>query len=127
MIDLYDKEKIGKRNIVGNGLYKSGHDLYKSGHEWYVVSYGAHPCAYIKSDIPEKLADNIEVHGGITYIGRAFPEFEAGGQFIGWDYNHAGDYNATYPYCQDGTKKWTIDEICEDIKSVIVQLEEMGW
>ena len=46
-MSLYDKDRIGQRRIFAQGEL--------NGHEWFIVSYGSHPCAYVKSDIPEKL------------------------------------------------------------------------
>lgn len=46
---------------------------------------------------------------------------------IGWDYSHAGDYSSYYEndiYFQD-EKKWTTEEIYEEVKSVIEQLEKL--
>lgn len=118
MTELYNRDGIGKRTIVSSG------ELY--GYQWYIVSYGSHPCAYVRSDIPEKVQDEIEVHGGITFSGKAFDEFTVKGKYIGWDYNHYDDYRCedTHPYLIGG-KKWTLDEIMDDVRSVIRQLLEV--
>lgn len=114
-MSLYDKNCIGQRRVFAQGEL--------NGHEWFIVSYGSHPCAYVESDAPEKVLDEISVHGSITFAGKAFPEFETDGRFIGWDYNHCDDYNAEY---QHGGKRWAVEEILEDVKSVIAQLNEIG-
>lgn len=76
-MSLYDKNCIGQRRIFAQGEL--------NGHEWFIVSYGSHPCAYVKSDIPEKLQDEIIVHGGITFCGKVFPEFMVeGAEMIGY-------------------------------------------
>lgn len=43
-MSLYDKNCIGQRRVFAQGEL--------NGHEWFIVSYGSHPCAYVKSDIP---------------------------------------------------------------------------
>lgn len=116
-MSLYDKDRIGQRRIFAQGEL--------NGHEWFIVSYGSHPCAYVKSDIPEKLQDEIIVHGGITFCGKVFPEFMTDGRIIGWDYNHCCDHNAENAYLCG--KQWSVPEIQEDVADVINQLNEMGW
>lgn len=112
---LYNTSRMRQRRIIESSEM--------DGRKWFIVSYGSHPCAYVESDAPEKLLDEISVHGSITFAGKAFPEFETDGRFIGWDYNHCDDYNAEY---QHGGKRWTVEEILEDVKSVIAQLNEIG-
>ena len=114
---LYDSRRIHDRRIIAGGVI--------DGHQWYIVSYGSYPCAYVKSDVPEKKQDDILVHGSITFAGKAFKEFPVDGDYIGWDYNHFEDYSCK-PYCVGG-KVWTLDEIMDDVRSVIAQLVEMGW
>lgn len=109
MIELYNRDGIGKRTIVSSG------ELY--GYQWYIVSYGSHPCAYVRSDIPEKVQDEIEVHGGITFSGKAFDEFTIKGKYIGWDYNHYDDYR-----CEDTRKNFVkiIEELpAADVEEVV--------
>lgn len=108
MAELYNSNLMDQRKIVESGEL--------DGYTWYIVSYGSHPCAYVKSDISKKMQEEILVHGGITFAGKAFPEFETDGRFIGWDHNHCDDYNAEFQF---GGKQWTVDEILEDVKSVI--------
>lgn len=112
------------------------------GYTYYIMNLGTHPTAYVK--VPNKLIKKfkeyeysfeipIEVHGGITYF-REFlmisEEVENKGYFIGWDYAHAGDYAGYYAtsmfrkYFEDD-KKWTTQEILEDVKDVCKQLKEM--
>ncbi len=115
--DLYDRQHIGQRLIMAEGEI--------DGYQFYVVSYGSHPCAYVRSDVPEKVQDEIEVHGSITFAGKAFKEFPVKGQYIGWDYNHYNDYNESpYGMLLCGGKRWTMDEIMDDVRDVIRQLRE---
>ena len=107
------------------------------GYHFVIVSYGTHPCAYVEipKDHPSYMKDyddiDIDVHGGITYgrhLSHVLGERGLDGFYIGWDYAHAGDFTGDY---LDGDyrfgkheKKWTTEEIFEDVKSVIHQLEE---
>lgn len=116
MAELYNSNLMDQRKIVESGEL--------DGYPWYIVSYGSHPCAYVKSDISKKTQEEILVHGGITFAGKAFPEFELEGQYIGWDYQHYGDYSGLLP--RFGGKRWTVDEIMDDVRSVVHQLKEMG-
>ena len=118
--------------------------VYNNYH-YAIVSYGTHPCAYV--EIPqghEYYGKNIynfdfpiKCHGGITYSsdkGILFPvehELHRDGYWIGWDYNHYNDY---YAYNIDPAKadrifrcvkKWTTEEILEEVKNVIDQLGEI--
>lgn len=115
-------ENIYKKRC--NELLKQGD--YK-GYHYAIVTYGSHPCAYIK--VKGITDDDIYVHGGITFEGDEvaewFPELPKG-YYIGWDYAHAGDYvflsgGITMSTIYD--KKWNVDEIFEEVKSAIDQIE----
>lgn len=113
------------REILYDGYYK---DYY-----FVIVSYGVHPCAYVK--VPKNHAFykkyygelDITCHGGLTYsndLSGIFPN-ETDSWFIGWDYAHAGDYlgtDALFNFDTSKDKKWTTEEIYEEVKEVIDQL-----
>ena len=120
------KEMIYQANriyeILGDGVYKGWH--YK------IINYGTHPCAYV--EIPQEhglygvdyIDINIDCHGGLTYS-----KFdEDGNYYIGWDYAHYGDYagyEMMFPeICRINGKKWTTEEIFEEVKQVINQLNK---
>lgn len=105
------------------------------GYEYAIVSFGTHPCAYVK--LPEnhtcygKDYDEIPVicHGGLTYAEsrlRALPE--SSGWWIGWDYAHAGDYCSFIAWSDEfrSDKKWTVSEMFEEVKEVIRQLQTIS-
>lgn len=102
--------------ILATGIY--------SGYEYLVITYGTHPCAYIRSDnLTEKQINIIDenCHGGIT-----FPQQEFGGniknidgKWVGWDYAHFGDY-VGYGDCEG--KIYTTEEIINEVKSIIDKL-----
>lgn len=108
---------------------------------WIIISLGTHPCAYVgvKANHPlfgidydemyEKEID-ISVHGGVTYTSSEVVGITLDRWWIGWDYAHSGDlcdYSKSISlniYKDD--KKWTLEEIKEDVKDVITQLEKEG-
>ena len=115
-----------------------------SGYKYIILSFGTHPCGYVS--IPKnhrlykkkykKLPHNgkIRVHGGITYADKKllFGKNDIGliwikGHWIGWDYAHWGDRIGTpfIPCFLDkiNNKEWTTEEILEDVKSVVKQLQ----
>ena len=103
------------------------------GYNFVIVSYGTHPCAYV--EIPktseyygvdyDKL-DFINCHYGLTYADRLdhiYPNNDR--WFIGWDYAHAGDYmgyDVLFNFDTSKDKKWTTQEIYEEVKKVIDQI-----
>lgn len=98
------------------------------GYDYVIMSYGTHPCAYVKTQNEQYVDENdIDVHGGITFNGGR--DFGCGrNHYIGWDYAHCGDYcglDMMLPpeYITDD-KKWTTEEILEDVKDVIKQLKK---
>ena len=113
------------KEILYDGLYEN--------YYFVIVSYGTHPCAYVK--IPKNHAFykkdynelNIRCHGCLTYggdLGSIIPN-EDDSWFIGWDYAHAGDYlvfEALLDVDTSKEKKWTTEEIYEEVKAVIDQL-----
>lgn len=51
--------------------------------------------------------------------------FTRDGYYIGWDYNHYGDYSVSMALLgMLGEKRWTTEEIFEEVVSVIKQLRE---
>lgn len=119
-------------------------DIYDN-YRYMIISYGIYPCAYVElpkghkyygkdiynlDDLPIK----IRCHGGITHSEDGLFLLEhkhhRDGYWIGWDYNHYNDYHAYNidPAKADRifrcNKKWTTEEILEEVKNVIDQLGE---
>jgi len=107
------------------------------GFEYYIMSFGMYPTAYIK--IPEnhpfyrKEYDeiynecNIEVNGGITYSNNHLwisENQKLEGWFIGWDYAHYGDYCAFGEIFDIDGKRWTTEEIRQEVFAACKQLYE---
>lgn len=107
------------------------------GFHFVIVSYGTHPCAYVEMTDTQwnfldydVLEDKINCHGGLTFAGDlTHIREDLTGWFFGWDYAHAGDYmgydilfNFKSRY-ED--KKWTTEEILEDVFNVIEQIRQL--
>lgn len=123
------KEMIYKLKLETECLDKGTYN----GIDYIIASYGTHPCAYIRipetskfykvdrDDVPEEL-DSV-VHGCITWSGPIPPRLNADGFYYGWDYCHAGDFTGTDlmfpPDLRTGGKKWTTEEILDEVKAAI--------
>lgn len=97
------------------------------GYHYVVRSYGIYPCCYISIPNGEAIDTSfLPCHGGITYCEDEYPFQEEptdGFYWIGWDYAHAGDYQA-YSYAYKG-KKWTTEELVQECKDVIEAVIEV--
>lgn len=112
----------GKYEILFSGNYE--------GYNFYITSMaGRYPCAYI--EVKEhlnhcKIYNKIDCHGRLTYLGNLDHILGNNDRwFIGWDYGHCNDYIGGSPFNFEDDKKWTTDEIYEEVKEVIKQLKEM--
>lgn len=139
----FTKEELGERWIYNAkpGIVDMGtaFDL-----PYVVITFGSHPCAYVavqpghpvygKSyyDNPDMFS-SIKVHGGVTFTNRnpCFCE-ESDLWWVGWDYNHYGDYNAkmvagipVYGLMGDPQRMWMLPEIYMDIRTAARRLKEM--
>lgn len=112
------------------------------GYKYYILNLGTHPTAYI--DIPKNhpfynkdyediffSGCDIEVHGGLTFSESGLwisEDEEIEGWFIGWDYAHYGDYlgyEEMFPeHIRAEGKKWTTEEIREEIYNACKQIKE---
>ena len=115
----YQTTRLQKGEILAEGEYKD--------HKYVILNLGTHPTAYVALNKDIENRDSINVHGGITYNGPALWG-EGGKEYIGWDYAHFGDYYGAdelmskYGICYSENKRWTTEEIFEEVKSVIKQL-----
>lgn len=111
------------------------------GYQFYIMNLGTHPTAYVEIPTTNKLFGksyyeiydmeiDIDVHGGLSYSRNHLLGGEKNTWFIGWDYAHAGDYagySEKYPSLSRLSihdKKWTIEEIFEDVVSAIEQIKK---
>ena len=101
------------------------------GKDYVIVSImGNHPCAYVQTDIDFYNQQDLTepAHCGFTFYS-SLSHLERYNElteeqkkilcrnFVGWDYGHAGDY--TYGFHFKDDKKWTTEEILENVKEVI--------
>lgn len=114
------------------------------GYRYVVVSYGQYPCAYVALEkwhpCYEKQYDYLDIncHGGLTYSEYGLRALKKNGKaqkvisndfwVIGWDYEHYDDFVGFYLGYEEinmiiKNKKWTTQEIVDEAKSVIEQLD----
>jgi len=103
------------------------------GYDYKIVSYGTHPCAYIackgKIEGLKSYDDFLPyVHGGATFLDTLDGSTTI---YVGWDYAHDGDYLGDDVFYEDdeemkeyiaSKKKWTTEEILEEVYSAIDQI-----
>ena len=121
---IFMEKKLYDNELSGNHLVEAGSYYNIS---YIIASCGTHPVAYVK--IPkghyfyqiknkEILYDYpMPCHGGITFAGTPYTQdyqFNEDDLWIGWDYAHCGDF-----YREGSGKKWTKEEIKNEIKTVI--------
>lgn len=116
-----------KVEILCQGKYKN--------YQFYILNLGTHPTAYVEIPRKHKLFEkkyegiDIDVHGGLTFSEDHLQDIKNNSWFIGWDYAHFGDFFGTDLLFNFNTfeKKWTTEEIFDDVVSVIDQLEVMCY
>lgn len=128
------KEMIYKTNS-DNKLLDSGKCM---GYCYYILNLGTHPTAYVEVPKDHKYylknydEIDIDVHGGLTYSDNYLiveGEKITNCWFIGWDYAHFDDfigYELNYPNeFRTNGKKWTTEEIQDDVYKVCKQLHSL--
>ena len=103
------------------------------GYGYVILSLGTHPTAYINvpAGHPAYKKDydtiDLDVHGGLTFGEKRLHTSETDfidGWWLGWDYAHCMDYSGCFPEEWD-QKRWTTEEILEDVKNAVSHLKEM--
>ena len=127
---IYQKDR--KIELLHKGNYK--------GYNYYILNLGTHPTAYIEIPKGNKLYGkdyneiyemgyDIDVHGGLTYSDNELMLVKSESWFIGWDYAHYDDYTPYDDELQKGLfqnlKKWTTEEIMEECKRAIEQIDKL--
>lgn len=109
--------------VLDSGIYKN--------RKYVIINMGGlHPCAYVECEngIKQDYEDiHTPAHCSFTFFGplnhwkgRLNVPFDI--NFVGWDFGHLGDYN---PYFgRESDKKWTTEEVFENIKQVIDWMEK---
>lgn len=98
------------------------------------MNLGTHPVAYVENkngfmdyEDANKSTDYVP-HGGFTYLDNAYWNKNDKTEYLGWDYAHCNDYMAYYSQLsifsnsKCNLKKWTTEEIFEEVKNVINKL-----
>lgn len=124
---IYQKER--KTEVIGYGKIK--------GRKWYILNLGTHPTAYVELKPSELLKStnyndyDLSVHGGFTFLDKAYWDKEDKSTYIGWDYAHCDDYMG---YDDDfdlkynlHSIKYTSVDILNEVYSVIKQLNSAEW
>lgn len=113
---VYSRER--RMKILAEGIYK--------GRKYCILSLGVYPTAYVeyRYEFDEESEEyfNIPCHGGITFQDYARWKKDDNTRYIGWDYGHVGDFIGSIG--QQDRKKWTTEEIYEEVKNVIDYLNE---
>ena len=121
----YQKER--KKEILCEGKYKN--------FQFYILNLGTHPTAYVEIPRDSILFGkgynqiDIDVHGGLTFADSSLIGVKTNSWFIGWDYAHCTDYigyDIDFEFNRSA-KRWTTEEIFEDVVSVIEQLINTDW
>ena len=117
-----------EKTILYEGLYEN--------RKFAIISLGTHPVAYVETtsnepnDYNDEYYNSVRVHGGLTFGDKPYWNDNDKTFYVGWDYAHYMDYagyEMDFPedLRTDG-KRWTTEEIFEDVKSVICQLNKSG-
>ena len=126
-------------SLISEMEYREERDIIKvlsqgkyRGREFKILSYGTHPCIYLKINETEKYygcdydSINLGVHGGLTFStviqGNGYPNPLGIGHWIGWDYAHAGDAYGT----MIGGHKYTTLMLLEEMKKAVIDLEKIS-
>ena len=117
--------------ILDKGNYK--------GYDYAIVSFGTHPCSYVFLPKWNKFygKDYQEINNyfedGLCHCGLTFSEWDLHFNplsnncwVVGWDYSHCEDFNGSYigESAFENWKKWTTEELIEEMKQVIDKLKE---
>lgn len=105
------------------------HEGVYQGRKFVILSRGYHPTAYIQvKDYEPHIRDyyDLDVNGGATYFGKAYWDEADINNYVGWDYIHYGDFSGLFigrgNVLEYESKKWTTQEIFEEVKTAIEQL-----
>ena len=110
-----------KREVLAKGVYK--------GRKYFIISCGISPSAYVEYRNEMRYGSpewyDCPCHEGIDYDSKDscfLGDLEE--EYIGWHYSHPGDYVAFLPKWYG--KKWTTEEIFDEVKKVIEYLNNLA-
>lgn len=138
--------KVMKYSKKGAEFKKTREILFANkykGYQFYIMNLGLGPTAYVEIPKDNKFYKihyndyddynlNLNVHGGVTYthdyliISDEPHQTIENSWFVGWDYMHCDDYMPMYEKWSSindiKLKRWTTDEIFEEVKSAIDEI-----
>lgn len=100
------------------------------GHIYTIHVNGSYPVAYVNlglCNVGLDVCESIPVHGGCNHAG---PMENRDGIWVGWYYDHKGDFDKPRAAAPDTKKpfrkgkKWTVAEVMEDVIRAILYIEE---
>ena len=115
---VYGINRIGPKIIAKGNLF---------GYDFYVLSYGTHPCCYVRIPVGHKFYDvdyddiPFYCHGGLTFGERDLFDSTDEDYFIGWDYGHAGDFSGfdmSFGFGSNGHKYTTKELVLDCLESI---------
>lgn len=119
------KEMEYKKNRILDILHTGTFE----GRKFVILSLGHHPTAYVEVRDYEPQGYNeydLNVNGGATYFGKAHWDKEDNSTYVGWDYAHCEDFSGIWIDRENEyvfvLKKWTTQEIFEEVMIAIKQL-----
>lgn len=124
MKEMIYQERLEKPIILDEGDFENRH--------YCIISQGAHPTAYIsltEEEITQSIDyddynDKANVHGGFTYLGKAYWNKNDKRTYVGWDYAHYGDFTySSFSIFQWG-EKYTTEFILDEVKNAIKQINK---
>lgn len=124
MKEMIYQERLKEPIILDEGDFENRH--------YCIISHGTHPTAYIsltKQETEQSMDyddynDKADVHGGFTYLGKAYWNEDDKKTYVGWDYAHYGDFTYNPLLIFQGETKYTTEFILDDVKSAIKQINK---
>ncbi len=120
------KEMVYKKEFKKKLLHGGQHKGFK----FMIYSCGVYPMAYVENK-PNfqscvEVDDFVGVNGGVNYLGKLGNDKYT--EYFGWDYGRSGDFIGYYDEKKDPyfatLKKWTTEEILDEVKKCIDTLEK---
>lgn len=124
MKEMVYQERLKEPLILDEGDFENRH--------YCIISQGTHPTAYIsltkeeleQSNDYDDYNDKADVHGGFTYLGKAYWNKNDKRIYIGWDYAHFGDFTYNLFLISRHETKYTTTDILYDVKDAIKQMNK---
>ena len=124
MKEMIYQERLENPIILDEGDFENRH--------YCIISQGTHPTAYISlTELETKQSvdyddynDKADVHGGFTYLGKAYWNKNDKRTYVGWDYAHYGDFTYSLFSIFQWGEKYTTEFILDEVKNAIKQINK---